>query len=269
MNNTNFSYLKFRTYSFNRLTCLILFFLMSFRSHFTSKILLSACLYISGNNDQLILNMATNRSRFNASSYQIKAKHKGHIINQGEHGEDNINFANDYDGDIVDIDLDEIQNNEPDVDNFHVAFSKATSTVDITYGQDSTTTAEPFAADETEQVSDEEVAANVSTVDDPSMLVLTFRSWFLGLLFTCLLSFVNQFFWYRTSPLFVGTLVAQLLTYPLGKFMAKTLPQRRFRIFRRSFTLNPGPFTIKEHCIITAMANATCVIFCFLYKQII
>jgi 4-amino-4-deoxy-L-arabinose transferase-like glycosyltransferase len=80
-----------------------------------------------------------------------------------------------------------------------------------------------------------------------------------GLLFTCLLSFVNQFFWYRTSPLFVGTLVAQLLTYPLGKTMAKILPTRKFQIYRWSFSLNPGPFTMKEHCIITAMANATCV----------
>ena len=70
-----------------------------------------------------------------------------------------------------------------------------------------------------------------SNKDDPSTLVLTFRSWCLGLLFTCLLSFVNQFFWYRTSPLFVGTLVAQLLSYPLGKAMAKFLPERHFKNF--------------------------------------
>ena len=106
---------------------------------------------------------------------------------------------------------------------FHVSFSKATSTVDI----NSTITTEPFTNDDNAQASDEEVAANVSNIDDPTMLVLTFRSWFLGLLFTCLLSFVNQFFWYRTSPLFVGTLVAQLLTYPLGKNYGKNITKSK------------------------------------------
>ncbi len=202
--------------------------------------------------------MATNRSRFISSAYTIKIKRKDHTVIATEHGEDNINFAKD-DGNIVDVDFEDFEKNETDIENFHVAFSQATSTVDINYRQDSPVATEPFAIDEDGHVSDEEVAANVSNTDDPSILVLTFRSWFLGLLFTCLLSFVNQFFWYRTSPLFVGTLVAQLLTYPLGKVMAKVLPDRQFRIFRWSFTLNPGPFTIKEHCIITAMANATCV----------
>jgi hypothetical protein len=188
--------------------------------------------------------MATNRSRFATSAYKIKIKHKDHKINETEHGEDNVNFAED-DGNLVDVDFDDFEKNEDDIDKFHVTFSQATATVDINYRQDSTVVTEPLAADEDAQVSDEEVAANVSNTDDPSMLVLTFRSWFLGLVFTCLLSFVNQFFWYRTSPLFVGTLVAQLLTYPLGKTMAKVLPTRQFRIFRWSFTLNPGPFTIK------------------------
>lgn len=211
--------------------------------------------------------MSTNRSRFIASGYKVKPKRKIHIISRSEHGEDNINFSKD-DEDTVDIDLEEFPKTESDLDNFHVVFSRENATVDINYRQDSTILAEPFVTDENAQASDDEVAASISTTDDPSILALTFRSWFLGLLFTCLLSFVNQFFWYRTSPLFVGTLVAQLLTYPIGKAMAKILPYRKFKIFRWSFTLNPGPFTIKEHCIITAMANATCVSF-FLHKQII
>ena len=207
--------------------------------------------------------MASNRARFIPSTYEVKPKRKKHIINStAEHGEDNINFAED-DGDIVDVDLGEFEKNESDVDSFQVAFSTATASVDINHQVNTTISSKPFVIDENEQIIDEEVAANVSTVDDLSILVLTFRSWFLGLLFTCLLSFVNQFFWYRTSPLFVGTLVAQLLTYPLGRAMARLLPERKFTIFRWSFTLNPGPFTIKEHCIITAMANATCVSFSF------
>ena len=214
--------------------------------------------------------MATNRSRFISSAYKIKLRQKNDRFHSTEHGRGNVNFADDEEN-IVDVDLDEFDENERGMDDLHVAFSQATSSVDINYPPNSTRLTEPVVIDENGQGSDEEVAANVSNTDDPSMLALTFRSWLLGLLFTCLLSFVNQFFWYRTSPLFVGTLVAQLLTYPLGKLMARVLPVRSFRIYRWSFTLNPGPFTIKEHCIITAMANATCVsnrIFLYAQKDI-
>jgi hypothetical protein len=38
-----------------------------------------------------------------------------------------------------------------------------------------------------------EVAAIVSNKDDPSIPVLTFRFWLMAVLFSCLLSFFNQF----------------------------------------------------------------------------
>jgi hypothetical protein len=37
--------------------------------------------------------------------------------------------------------------------------------------------------------------------------------------------------------------------------MAKTLPTRDYRILGWSFSLNPGPFNMKEHVIITIFAN--------------
>jgi OPT family small oligopeptide transporter len=91
------------------------------------------------------------------------------------------------------------------------------------------------------------VRAAVSNKDDPTLPVMTFRFWVLGFIFTCALSFVNQFFYYRTTPLTVGILTVQLVTFPLGKLMARVLPKG---------ILNPGPFNIKEHVLITAMANA-------------
>ena len=118
---------------------------------------------------------------------------------------------------------------------------------------------EPEITVDDDQSPYDEVAANVSNKDDPTMAVLTFRSWFLGLVFTCVLSFINQFFWYRTSPLVIGVLVAQLLSHLLGKLLAKILPTRQWKIFRWTFSFNPGPFTVKEHCIITAMAGAAAV----------
>lgn len=37
--------------------------------------------------------------------------------------------------------------------------------------------------------------------------------------------------------------------------MARTLPTKEFRVLGWSFSLNPGPFNIKEHVIITIFAN--------------
>ena len=198
--------------------------------------------------------MISDRARILPSRYEADYDDLNPFEDPTTQGTDNPIFASD------DATPEPRHKASPDMDSFKVAFRADSATVDINYPQDFTILPEEtLENDENEQASDEEVAANVSNTDDPTIPVLTFRAWFLGLLFTCLLSFVNQFFWYRTSPLFVGTLVAQLLTYPLGKTMARLLPQRKFRIHRWVFSLNPGPFSIKEHCIITAMANATCV----------
>jgi len=112
-----------------------------------------------------------------------------------------------------------------------------------------------------EQSPYEEVSSTVSNHDDPSMLCFTFRSFFLGILFTCTLSFVNQFFAFRTSPLTIGMLLTQLLAYPIGKFLEKILPTRSFSPFGKQweFSFNPGSFTVKEHCIIAVMSDAATV----------
>ena len=158
----------------------------------------------------------------------------------------------------ISVDNSTVSTDDPpiEVNNLRVSFRKDSVTVDISQRHDS---AQPLEVVENEQSPYEEVAANVSNKDDPSIDTLTFRSWFLGIAFTCVLSFVNQFFWYRTSPLVIGVLVAQLLSHLLGKAMAKILPRRKFKIFRWNFTFNPGPFTVKEHCIITTMASTGCV----------
>ncbi|KAF6986098.1 hypothetical protein CFC21_003889, partial [Triticum aestivum] len=50
---------------------------------------------------------------------------------------------------------------------------------------------------------------------------------------------------------------AQVAVVPLGRLMAVALPERAFFRGRRwEFTLNPGPFNVKEHVLITIFANA-------------
>lgn len=54
---------------------------------------------------------------------------------------------------------------------------------------------------------------------------------------------------------FVSGLVAQLLALPVGKAFERFLPTTHFKTFGYTWTLNPGPFNIKEHTLITVMAN--------------
>ncbi|KAM1959936.1 hypothetical protein FF1_005362 [Malus domestica] len=60
----------------------------------------------------------------------------------------------------------------------------------------------------------EEVALVVPETDDPTMPVMTFRAWFLGLTSCTLLNFLNTFFSFRTQPLAISALSNNSL--PLG-----------------------------------------------------
>ncbi|KAF4447556.1 Sexual differentiation process protein isp4 [Fusarium austroafricanum] len=100
-----------------------------------------------------------------------------------------------------------------------------------------------------------EVRAIVNNRDDPNLPCSTMRVWFIGLIFSCAVSFINNFFDIRQPMVAVGTVVPQLLAYPFGKFLEKTLPDVSFTIFGVRHSLNPGPFNKKEHMLITIMSN--------------
>ncbi|KAI8324298.1 OPT superfamily oligopeptide transporter [Martensiomyces pterosporus] len=102
----------------------------------------------------------------------------------------------------------------------------------------------------------ETVRIAVSNKDNPDLPSLTFRAWFLGIIFCGALAFVNQFYWFRQNQLSLGSAVVQIVSFPIGYVMAKLLPTRKFRTFGWEWTLNPGPFNIKEHVLITIFATA-------------
>ncbi|CDY22616.1 BnaC08g42500D [Brassica napus] len=114
----------------------------------------------------------------------------------------------------------------------------------------------PEIHEEEDESSVEEVRLTVSNEDDPSLPVWTFRMWFLGLLSCVLLSFLNTFFGYRTQPLMITMISVQVVTLPLGKIMARILPETKYRIGSWEFSFNPGPFNVKEHVLISMFANA-------------
>ncbi|CZT50608.1 related to sexual differentiation process protein isp4 [Rhynchosporium secalis] len=100
-----------------------------------------------------------------------------------------------------------------------------------------------------------EVRAVVDNTDDPSMPSSTIRAWGIGLFFVVALSFINQLFSIRQPSISVGSNVAQLLSYPIGRAAATWLPDIGFTLFGVRHSLNPGKFSRKEHMLITIMAN--------------
>ncbi|KAJ7180290.1 OPT oligopeptide transporter [Mycena crocata] len=96
-----------------------------------------------------------------------------------------------------------------------------------------------------------EVRSAVANTDDPSIPASTVRAWVLGLIWAIIIPGLNQFFFFRYPSVTVTGIIAQLLSLPLGRLWARLLPN--VKIF--GLELNPGPFTIKEHVLVTIMAS--------------
>lgn len=92
-----------------------------------------------------------------------------------------------------------------------------------------------------------EVRSAVSNTDDPDMPVSTLRAWIIGIAWAVLIPGLNQFFFFRFPSVTVTGIVAQLLSFPVGRAAAAVLPN--WTVF--GVSLNPGPFTVKEHVLIT------------------
>lgn len=108
-----------------------------------------------------------------------------------------------------------------------------------------------------------EVRASVSNFDDPEMPCLTFRAMLLGVTFTLLGAAANTYFYLRYPAPLLTPIVVQIITYPLGAGLARILPVTLYdtpkwlqKMGAPSYwSLNPGPFNIKEHTVIIIMAN--------------
>lgn len=98
-----------------------------------------------------------------------------------------------------------------------------------------------------------EVRAAVPSTDDFEMPQATIRGWTLGLILTTIGSAMNMYFSLHAPTITITTMVTSILAYPMGRFWAWGMPN--WKIF--GLPLNPGPFNIKEHAIITIMANAS------------
>lgn len=96
-----------------------------------------------------------------------------------------------------------------------------------------------------------EVRSAVANTDDPTMPSSTFRAWVIGIIWAILIPGVNQFFFFRFPSVTITQIVPQLLSFPICKAWARYLPN----VTLFGLEVNPGPFTIKEHVIVTIMAG--------------
>ncbi|ROW08543.1 hypothetical protein VPNG_06194 [Cytospora leucostoma] len=102
----------------------------------------------------------------------------------------------------------------------------------------------------------EEVRAAVRNTDGEEV-ANTVRAWILGMFFVTIGSGLNMFLSMRSPAINFPSLVVQLLVYPMGCFWAKVVPTRVFNTFGVRWTFNTGPFTIKEHVVVTLMSNVS------------
>jgi OPT family oligopeptide transporter len=102
-----------------------------------------------------------------------------------------------------------------------------------------------------------EVRAAVRPTDDVDAPCNTIRAWVLGMILATIGSALNLLFSLRNPSIQITSIVAQLVSYPLGLLWEKIMPNRQFNTFGLKWNLNPGPFNMKEHALIVIMANVS------------
>ena len=96
----------------------------------------------------------------------------------------------------------------------------------------------------------------VSFSDDPKLPTITFRYFLLTFLFVAPGAFLSQLTRYRTTYAPYSVFFVQIASSYVGEWLANLLPAWNVRVpfTGRSFSLNPGPFSVKEHVLITISA---------------
>lgn len=96
-----------------------------------------------------------------------------------------------------------------------------------------------------------EVRSVTDPYDDPSIPVETVRVYILGIIWTCVGAFINQFFAERQPGISLLSSVVQLLLYPCGLALQYILPKKKFKVWKYTIDLNPGPWNHKEQMLAT------------------
>uniref|UniRef100_A0A060SX18 ARAD1A01166p n=1 Tax=Blastobotrys adeninivorans TaxID=409370 RepID=A0A060SX18_BLAAD len=98
-----------------------------------------------------------------------------------------------------------------------------------------------------------EVRAAVPNIDNPALPQNTIRMWTLGLLMTTIGSGLNVLFSLHAPTFALSPFVSSVLSWPLGRLWERVVPN--VSVF--GIPLNPGKFNLKEHALVTIMANVS------------
>ncbi|KAG6466078.1 hypothetical protein ZIOFF_076128 [Zingiber officinale] len=101
----------------------------------------------------------------------------------------------------------------------------------------------------------EQVRLTVPSTDDPTLQVLTFRIWILGVPLCILQSALVRIATFRQQFIYISPVCIDFFLYGGCNLLARVLPNKVVTIpgTRWSFSLNPCPFNIKEHIAIFAL----------------
>jgi len=96
----------------------------------------------------------------------------------------------------------------------------------------------------------------VSLDDDPTLPTITFRYFLLSFLFVIPGAFLSQMSYFRTTSAPYSIFFVQIGSNYLGQWLAAVLPAWRISIpfTNIGFSLNPGPFSVKEHVLVVICA---------------
>ncbi|KAG7929552.1 hypothetical protein KL925_000294 [Ogataea polymorpha] len=98
----------------------------------------------------------------------------------------------------------------------------------------------------------ETVSLDLPSIDPP--LYLTFRYFLLSIVFVIPGAFVDTLNSYRTTSAPYSILFVQFLSDPAGRWLARVLPRTTVNLLGFRFSLNPGPWSIKESVLVTLTA---------------
>lgn len=95
----------------------------------------------------------------------------------------------------------------------------------------------------------------VSLEDDPTLPTITFRYFVLSIIFVVPGAFLSQMSHYRTTQAPYSVFFVQIACHYAGHFLADVLPAWKVKLpFGYGFNLNPAPWSIKEHVLVTLTA---------------
>ncbi|KAI1820580.1 OPT oligopeptide transporter protein-domain-containing protein [Xylaria intraflava] len=98
-----------------------------------------------------------------------------------------------------------------------------------------------------------EVRRVVSLHDDTTLPTITFRYFLLAIIFVIPGAFLSQINTFRTTYAPYSVFFVQIASNYVGLWLARVLPDRQIGVpfTKWSFNMNPGPWSVKEHVLVT------------------